>query len=44
MKEAMLFLLGFTAITSVYEIAKTSKSTKSNSLKRNSEKFLKNLA
>lgn len=39
MVEAMLFMLGFTAVTSVYEIAKTAKSTKSNSIKREAEKI-----
>jgi len=29
MTEAILFLVGFTCVTSVYEIAKTGKTTKS---------------
>lgn len=34
MTNAILFLLGFTSITSIYEIAKTGKQTKSTNVKR----------
>ena len=37
MLEVTCFLLGFTAITTVYEIAKTSKSNQSNKVKREIE-------
>lgn len=39
MVEAMLFMLGFTGVVSVYEIAKTSKSSKSNLIKRDAVKI-----
>lgn len=39
MAEAMLFMLGFGAVTSVYEIVKTAKSTKSSAIKREAEKI-----
>ena len=41
MAEVMMFLMGFTAITTVYEIAKTSKSNQSNKLKRSTDKLKK---
>lgn len=34
MAEALLFLLGFTSVTTVYEIAKTGKKTKSDKVNR----------
>lgn len=34
MAEAFLFLLGFTSVTAVYEIAKTGKKTKSDKIIR----------
>lgn len=34
MAEALLFLLGFTSVTTVYEIAKTGKKTKSDKANR----------
>lgn len=43
MTEVILFLLGFTSITTVYEVTKTSKSSKSNSLKNDAKKLDKNL-
>lgn len=39
--NAMLFLFGFTSIVSVYEIAKTDKKTKNESLNRKIEKAKK---
>ena len=39
MVEAMLFMLGFTGVVSIYEIAKTSKSSKSNAIKRDAMKI-----
>lgn len=41
MAEVMMFLMGFTAITTVYEIAKTSKSNQSNKLKRSTDNLKK---
>lgn len=41
MTEVILFMLGFTAITSVYEIAKSSKSNQSSKLKRDTERLRK---
>ena len=41
MAEVMMFLMGFTAITTVYEIAKTSKSNQSNKFKKSTEKLKK---
>ena len=38
MVEVMMFMLGFTAITTVYEIAKTSKSNRSNKVIRDTER------
>ncbi len=38
-ESVVLFMLGFTCVTSVYEIAKTSKNTKSDKVKRSAEKF-----
>lgn len=43
MTEVILFLLGFTSITTVYEVTKTSKSSKSNSIKNDVKKLNKNL-
>lgn len=34
MTNAVLFLLGFTSITSIYEIAKTGRQTKSSNVKK----------
>ena len=34
MAEAVLFLLGFTSVTAIYEIAKSGKRTKSDKVKR----------
>ena len=34
MAEALLFLLGFTSVTTVYEIAKTGKKTRSDKVNR----------
>jgi len=34
MANAILFLLGFTSITSIYEIAKTGRQTKSSNMKK----------
>ena len=42
MTEVLMFLAGFTAITTVYEIAKTSKSSQSGKLKRETNKIKKN--
>lgn len=39
MSEAMLFLLGFTSITAVYEIAVTGKRTKSERIRKKTESF-----
>lgn len=39
--EAMLFLLGFTAISGIYEVAKTGKKSKSIQLERMYEKVIK---
>lgn len=39
--EAMLFLLGFAAVTGVYEVAKTGKKNKSTKLEKLSEKVIK---
>lgn len=41
MTETMLFLLGFTAMTSIYEIAKTGKKVKSDKVKRAVENWKK---
>lgn len=41
MLEVMMFALGFSSVVSVYEIAKTAKSTKSNAIKREAEKITK---
>ena len=41
--NAMLFLFGFTSIVSVYEIAKTDKKIKSDSISRKIEKAKKYL-
>lgn len=40
MLESMwLFVLGFTCVSSVYEISKTSKSNKSEKVRKNAEKL-----
>ena len=39
MAEVMMFMLGFGGVVSVYEIVKTSKSTKGNAIKREAEKI-----
>lgn len=39
MIEAMLFMIGFSSVVSVYEIAKTTKSTKSDAIWREAEKI-----
>ena len=36
----LLFALGFTCVTSVYEISKTGKSSKSDKVRRSAEKFI----
>lgn len=41
MAEAFLFLLGFTSVTAVYEIAKTGKSSKSDKVKRAADSWKK---
>lgn len=41
MTEVLMFLMGFTAVTTVYEIAKTTKSNQSNKLKRGTDKLKK---
>lgn len=39
MIEAMLFMIGFSSVVSVYEIAKTTKSTKSDAIRREAERI-----
>ncbi len=39
MIEVMMFMLGFSGVVSVYEIAKTAKKTNSNVIKREAEKI-----
>lgn len=39
MAEVMMFMLGFSSVVSVYEIVKTTKSTKSNAIRREAEKI-----
>lgn len=39
MVEVMMFMLGFSGVVSVYEIVKTTKSTKSNAIRREAEKI-----
>ena len=39
MIDAMLFMIGFSSVVSVYEIAKTTKSTKSDAIRREAEKI-----
>lgn len=41
--EAMLFLLGFASITTVYEIAKTGRKTKSEKLTKSADSYSKKL-
>ncbi len=40
MEGVLLFVLGFSCVTSVYEISKTSKSSKSEKVKKSAEKFV----
>lgn len=40
LESMMLFVLGFTCVSSVYEISKTSKSSKSEKLKKSAEKLI----
>ena len=42
MTEVLMFMLGFSGVVSVYEIAKTSKNTKGNTIKKEAEKLSKN--
>ncbi|MCI8373596.1 MAG: hypothetical protein HFI75_14625 [Lachnospiraceae bacterium] len=42
MSGAMLFLLGFTSITAVYEIAVTGKRTKSERIQKKTESMSRN--
>ena len=39
MTGAMLFLLGFSAVTAVYEVAKTGRTTKSDKISRTTERI-----
>ncbi len=41
MANALLFLMGFTSIVSVYEIAKTGKKCKSDKVQKNAERITK---
>ena len=41
MESIMLFVLGFSCISSVYEISKTSKSNKSEKVRKSVEKLVK---
>lgn len=43
MTEAILFLLGFTSITTVYEIAMTGRKTKSDRIQKRAEIIKKRL-
>lgn len=43
MTEAILFLLGFTSITTVYEIATTGKKTKSERIQKRAESIKKHI-
>jgi len=40
LESMMLFVLGFTCVSSVYEISKTSKSSKSEKVKKSAEKLI----
>lgn len=40
LENMMLFVLGFTCVSSVYEISKTSKSSKSEKVKKSAEKLI----
>ena len=40
MESVMLFVLGFTCVSSVYEISKTSKGSKSEKVKKSAEKLI----
>lgn len=39
-ESLLLFALGFTCVTSVYEISKTGKSSKSDKVRKSVEKFI----
>lgn len=41
--ELLMFLLGFSSITTVYEISKTTKSSKSSKIQRGAEKIAKHI-
>ena len=41
MAEAFLFITGFTAVSAIYEIAKTAKSSKSENVRRAAEQVSK---
>ena len=40
LESVLLFTLGFTCVTSVYEICKSGKSSKSEKVKRSAEKLI----
>ena len=40
MESVMLFVLGFSCVSSIYEISKTSKSSKSEKVKKAAEKVI----
>lgn len=40
LESMMLFVLGFTCVSSVYEISKTSKANKSEKVKKTAEKLI----
>lgn len=40
LESVMLFVLGFTCVSSVYEISKTSKRNKSEKVKKSAEKLI----
>lgn len=40
LESVMLFVLGFTCVSSVYEISKTSKGNKSEKVKKSAEKLI----
>lgn len=42
MTEVLIFILGMSSVSTIYEIAKTSKSSKSNSM-RNSKDYFKRI-
>lgn len=39
MTRVMLFLLGFSAVTAVYEVAKTGRTTRSDKISRSTERI-----